>query len=152
MAELEADFSAHLGVATDHLATIAKNAKKKPYHIRRVTQGVAVAGTPTVLDLGSPPTGMLWNLLKLTVVGSDDRTTVAGATLASYIGDPASPSVAMLLEPSINGSPVPNTSQYSDEVIWIHSTDNLFVQVYSAAAAQSLTAVAIIDEWIGEEA
>jgi hypothetical protein len=150
--ELDAELGISLKAASKSLSAIEKSAKKKPYHIRRVTQAVAIAGTPTVLDLGSPPTGMLWNLLKLSVVGSDDRTTVAGATLASYIGDPSSPSVAMLLEPSINGSPVPNTSGYSDEVVWIHSADNLFVLVYGAAAAQSLTAIALIDEWIGEEA
>lgn len=153
MAEFDVEVGFKLAAATDKLSgELERNRKRKPYHIKRVDQVNALAGVASVLDLGSPPTGMMWNLLKLTVVGSDDRTVVAGATLASYAGDPANPSLAMLLEPSIGGSPIPNTAGYSDEVIWVHSEDNLFVMVYGAAAGQQLVAIAIVDEWIQEEA
>lgn len=113
----------------------------RPLALTREKQENAVANTPTVLRLGKPFYGRMWSLVYLTVAGSDDRTVVAGASVASYIGNPDNPSLTGLIDPA-NGTVVPNSASFSDKQFWVHDDESLFVIVYGAAGGQSLVAVA----------
>lgn len=105
----------------------------------------AAGSSTTVLDLGKPRSGRAWNLAYLTVTGDDDRTVVAGASVASYVGDPDNPTLHGLIDPA-NGSVVPNSAAFGEKQVWIHDDENLFVIVYGAPNDQQLAAVArVID-------
>lgn len=114
---------------------------ERPLALTRENQQNAVVNVPTVLRLGKPHAGRIWSLVYLTVAGADDRTVVANATVASYIGNPDNPSLTGLIDPA-NGSVVPNSASFSDKQFWVHDDESLFVIVYGAAAGQSLVAVA----------
>lgn len=105
----------------------------------------AAGSSTTTLKLGKPRSGRAWNLVYLTVTGADDSTVVAGATVASYVGDPASPTLHGLIDPA-NGSVVPNSASFGEKQVWIHDDEELFLVVYGAPNGQQLSAVArVID-------
>lgn len=135
---------------TDRLVdAITGTAEKKPIYQTRFAAAVTpgAGATTTILRLGRPPTGRVWNLVYLTLTGADDRTAVAGALAASYVGNPDAPSLHGLIDP---GRAVPTSQNYGPEEIWIHDGEELFVIVYAAPINTQLSGVARVLEYPAE--
>ena len=117
-------------------------APRRPIYITRAASAAAASGVATILDLGRPSAGRAWNVLSVTVIGSDDHTSLAGVSPTVYLGTPDANAViySQCLVPA-NGQTVPNVSSFTPGVVWAVN-EHLFVIVYGAAAGQVLTAVA----------
>lgn len=106
----------------------------KPFYNTRSGSYVQPAGVtaPIKIDLGSPPTGSIWQIRWATTFGWDaftavytgDTTTplVAGAL---FVGDPFNLSLAGLLLGSLT---IPITRFVPDTVMWCHPNQNLIAQ------------------------
>lgn len=119
-------------------------ASKPLYQTRFAAAVTPAAGSSTqLLKFGRPSTGKLWNLVYLTLFGVDDRTVLAGAVAASYVGNPDAPTLHGLIDP---GKAIPSASNYGPEEIWVHDSEELFVIVYGAANGVSMGGVARVLE------
>lgn len=148
--ELDLDIGASVKVATGHLDALDKMGKRQnralPLMGTRVNSQVAVAGTPTVLSLGSPSVGMVWSPRLFTILGSDDHTVVAATTWAVYVGDPANFGPAQCIIPGTLGT-VPGFYDLGRDVLWVQSEECAFIVVNGAAAGQGLVAVMKFNEF-----
>jgi hypothetical protein len=87
----------------------------------------------------------MWQVTYITLFGSDDHTAIAAFVAGLYTGNPSSLSLNNLIIP---GLAFPSATQISDDVLWIHSNENLCVQTGSATAAgQQLGGNAVVLEW-----
>lgn len=125
----------------DGLERAGRDARPLRRTLVAAARAPASGSTTTVLTLGGPAVGRIWNVTYVTVAGSDDSTVVPNATLALYTGDPAAPSLAGLVIPA-NGSAVPNSASFSQDQLWVHDDEQMFVVVYGAPVSQALSAVA----------
>lgn len=145
--DLEFDIGAKFELVTGKLDSIDKSLKPtKPFFNSGIAQGLIPAGNADlVLDCGSPNTGRIWNICGITLVGNDDRTTVANAKAALYFGDPFAPGIAQCKVPALT---IPFFSTFSDKVLWCHSTENAFVVVSgTATAGTSICATVHYADW-----
>jgi|SRR5882762_3174187 len=106
----------------------------EPFYTSRTASAVQdPALGPVTLDLGSPPTGSIWQIRWATTFGWDAFTGVytgdpATAPLvagALFVGDPYNLSLAGLL---LGGLTIPITRFVPDTVMWCHPNQNLIVQ------------------------
>lgn len=105
---------------------------RKPFYNSSPAAGNIPAGnTPLTLDLGSPATGRIWNILGVTLLGVDDATTLANAKAALYLDvDPQSLTLAACAVPALVA---PSFQTFSDKVLWCHSNGNVVVNVTGTA-------------------
>lgn len=142
--EVTLDLGAKVDIATgqdvcdlrDDIDALGKRKPARPFYNSGIASNVIPAGNaPLVLDLGSPATGRIWNILGVTVLGADDATVLANAKAALYLdADPIQPGLAACAVPSL-AIPVFNT--FSDKVLWCHSNGNVVVNVTGTAVAGS---------------
>lgn len=132
--ELEFDLGAKFDLVTGKLDSIDSKLKpEKPFFNSGIAQGlIPASNADLILDCGSPNTGRLWNITGVTLVGNDDRTTVANAKAALYFGDPNAPGLAQCKIPAMS---IPFFDTISERVLWCHSTENAFVVVSGTATA-----------------
>lgn len=145
------------GAATLDTADVVAH-KRAPAQLARHLRFVATATTPssgntaTLLKLGGPKVGRLWNVVYLTVGGADAITQVAGATVASFVGplppneDATNPPLAALLDPG-NGTVVPNSASFNKDQVWVRRPDSLYVIVNGAGTSVSLFAIVRVLEY-----
>lgn len=119
--------------------------KRVPKPIYSTFAGSAISGVGSfVVELGRPPIGRVWNVLGITLAGSDDSTTVANAKAALYFGDPANGILSALKIPAM---PVPYSQFISKGTLWCHSTEVAYVNISGAAGGLQVVAVLHIAEW-----
>lgn len=145
------------GAATLDTADIVAH-KRAPAQLARHLRFVATGTTPssgntaTLLKLGQPKVGRLWNVVYISVGGADATTVVTGATVVSYVGplppneDPTVPVLAALLDPG-NGTVVPNSASFNKDQVWVRRPDHLYLIVSGAPTSQALFAVVRVLEY-----
>lgn len=125
------------------------NERAKPSYLRRAAAALSDGVNLNVLDLGAPPNGRMWQVIYLTLYGTDDHTAVATIVGGVYVGNPSSLSLPGLVIPSLA---FPSSTQLSDKVLWVHSNENLCVKTSIAGTAgQQLGVNASILEWRDHE-
>lgn len=105
----------------------------EPFYTTRSASAVQDATPgPITLDLGSPPTGSIWQIRWATTFGWEPFTqvlTVNSGTPpvagALFVGDPYNLSLAGLL---LGGLVIPITRFVPDTVMWCHPNQNLIAQ------------------------
>lgn len=146
-AAIQIDFGAEidrLGRATTDLRT-ALDAAFDLHAIPLSTNGsaIAAAGVRTLIDVGGPAVGRFWEVVALTVIGSDDHTVLAGTNVAFYAGIPAAAgNLADIVLPGTQGgaaTTVPANAQFSRRQIVIPYPQHAYFLIYGASAGQSLS-------------
>lgn len=139
---LEASFD--IGVAIgDKLDSIDKALSRE--HPRPIFLPFVKGRTgPGVVSMGRPPTGRIWNILSLTLLGSDDHTTVAG-TVGFYVDtDPDQLSVIGCVIPNLA---IPSVTFISSKTLWAHSTGEVVANFLGMPATQEVVARISVAEW-----
>jgi hypothetical protein len=132
------DVAAIGGSVVDALSGSAAN----PLHLVRT--GVTLGASPQIIDLGSPPTGRLWNLLYICLLGTDAFTALAPGAVAVCVGDPANFGVSSVRIPAMS---VPQMRTV-DSGMWVRSQENLFVLTNAiVSTTQSVIATVELEEW-----
>ena len=118
--------------------------------IRREVRNSAVIPNPTALtivDLGMPPQGYLWEV-RLLMVSAADPLTAGVGTAAGFIGMPPSPplgsNVFDPLEAIAFFAAVPGATTFSKEQAVIQGTDHLYAAFKGATAGATVVAKAVI--------
>lgn len=97
------------------------------------------------IDLGSPPTGSMWQLRYITTFGNDDHTALGGVAFALYCGNPANLSLAQLKVPGLT---VPSITFVPDTCIWCHPSENLVARSSAVVTVgQQVGVIVGVEEW-----
>lgn len=145
-ANLEVGFSIGEMETAVHGALNKSHADRpKPSFLRRSASGTGDGTNLVTLDLGSPPNGRIWEVVRYTLLGSDDHTVVASVLGCIYTGTPGSLSLANAILPSLA---FPSGGTFSERTLWVHGNENLVVQTSAAGVAkQQYIANFVILEW-----
>lgn len=141
-AEVDIATSDELRGAHDDLYKRLKGLAVKPIH-NTITASITVAAGATVIDLGHPPSGRLWEIRSLTLAGSDDHTAVNGAA-ALYVGDSNNVSLAQMRVPGLS---IPSYTPFPGDGLWAYSSEAVFVNLFAVAVGQGVMATCGILEW-----
>jgi hypothetical protein len=106
--------------------------RPRPSYLRRSNALLADGTHIVTLDVGSPPTGRMWQVIGITLFGTDDHTAVATVVGAVYIGNANQLSLSSMVVPNLV---FPSYQQLSDKVLWVHPNENLCVQTSVAGTA-----------------
>jgi hypothetical protein len=153
MALMSINLGAELDIATgqelaetsaDLKSEMRKGWSAKPIYDSRASAAMSPGVAEWFMDLGSPDVGRIWNVLGVTIFGSDDSTAVGAAKVSLYFGDSDTPSITGLRVPNMA---CPSFQSFSDKVLWCHSTANVVIGVTGVAAAQQIGALVHIANW-----
>lgn len=140
-AELDIASSKEVTGARDDILDFLKSKKDVRPTYLTVPQAKPITNPFTgVIEVGSPPTGRLWNVLGYSVCGQDDSTVSTGGTVALYIGDvptTGAPTLTQLKQARIT---LPAMNTYSRNVMWCPSAQSVFF---------SLNALAGLTQFVG---
>lgn len=105
--------------------------------------GVADGTNPVVLNFGTPPAGLLWYLLNLSLVGGQDGlSTYAGSKASLCIGDSGLFNGAVSTSNVLIPAPLQSVPCYTTlggkEDCAIHSNETVFVIISGLSAADQL--------------
>lgn len=127
------------------LSSLEQKLNKTPPRPIYLTFSGARLGAGNIV-LGSPPVGRIWNILTYTLVGNDDATVVANATVALYV-DSQENSLA-LNNCRVPGLAVPSFDTFSKGTFWAHSDGSVIANVTGAVAATDQVVASItVAEW-----
>lgn len=101
------------------------------------------ATVPFIIRLGSPPIGSVWDILGITVAGTDDSTTVSGK-VALYIGDHANVSLISLRVPALV---IPSYTTIGKDRIFCQPSEYMFANVTGVANNQQIVVIVQVAEW-----
>lgn len=144
---------AHIGIGIGDLDQLGDkivdrvngHRKAKPFYL---TRSAALIGTGKIitLDLGTPPTGSIWNVRGIALFGNDDHSAIAsGITCSLYVGNASSLTLAGLRVPNM---PIPFAQYVSPWALMCHPTENLIVLTSGIAlAGQQVGANISVEEW-----
>ncbi len=127
------------------LAALEEKLGKKPPRptFLSFTQSRLGAG---VIVVGSPPSGRIWNLVTLSLMGNDDTTVIANARAALYVD--SQEGNLSLATCRIPGLAVPSFTSISKGTLWAHSEGSVILNVSGAVAAtDQVVATISVMEW-----
>lgn len=98
---------------------------------------------------GSPALGRIWNILKIGIFGPDPHTAVASVSVDVYAGNNPDPNTPTFPDVILSGQAVPSVTQFSKEVEWCSSGQQIFCLLYGAGvvAGTQFEAVARVAEY-----
>lgn len=102
-----------------------------------------------VLDLGSPNSGRIWRMTRITVLGNGDTATLTNVSAALYIGDPTNASQLQCVQ---HGQQIPFTTIENEHAFIIHSKDHLFLNIVATGSATGVSVSANAICWEYPEA
>lgn len=155
MALMTLGLGAEVDIATgDELSAMGDDLTKKilgsspalPIVFTRPASAPGVGGQITLL-IGSPPTGRIWEVSSITVMGNSPFGGIVSPAgfFALYAGNSAAPSIASVLATHL---PLPSTTFPSSETLYCHSSQELFLLTDLAVnAPDSVSAIVGIKEW-----
>jgi hypothetical protein len=101
-----------------------------------------------VLDLGSPTSGRIWRVTRVTVLGNGDTSQLTNVSAAIYIGDPTNASQLQCVQ---HGQQIPYTTIENDGAFIVHSKDHLFLNIVATGSATGVSVSANAVAWEYEE-
>lgn len=140
-----------LGAEFDNVAEGLKGLREQlrklsymPIASSLTASGTSNAAGTALLKIGRPAHGRVWNVTRVSVLGADDQTVLAGSKVAVYSGSAVSPNLSDVLDPATAADTVPFIIYWNKDQIFVTDNDDLFVIVYGAGAGQSLVANATV--------
>jgi hypothetical protein len=117
--------------------SLLKKSNRLPLMLPLVASNVGEfsSGGNGIIDLGSPPTGKIWNILSFALFGSDDHTAVTG-TAALYVDSTPTAQALALANLRVPNLAIPNSQFISKQTLWAHSSGNV---VFNLAGLSSNT-------------
>lgn len=121
--------------------------------IKPVGGSILVPATPVIPQIvrlqGAPARGRIWNILKIGVFGSDPHTSISNVSVDVYAGTQVDPSSPVFTEVILSNLAVPSVTQFSKEVEWCESGEELFALFYGSGvvAGVQFTVVARVAEF-----
>jgi hypothetical protein len=118
--------------------------------LNTITQSFPLVSPATrVIDVGSPPSGRIWNILGFTLCAQDDATQSSAGTIGFYIGGvPASgaPSLAQLRVPRLS---IPVSQTFTKGVYWCGANDSVLFNLVglTLAGVAQFVANVFVAEW-----
>ncbi|SRR6266480_139769 len=140
--ELSASFDVGLAIGDklDGITSALKKELPKPIYLSFAGAGVG----PSVVRIGKPPTGRIWNILSVTYTGLDDHTAVTG-TAALYVDSDIS--ALTIAQCRIPGTAIPSAQFISKGTLWAHSAGDVAVNFVGMGATTGVVAVITVAEW-----
>lgn len=104
---------------------------------------------PTII-LGGPPTGRVWKILSITVMGNNDHSTITSPLgfLAMYFGDPANPSLAQCKKVKIA---LPSTDEPGLAYVCQPPQQVFFLGDNTLNSPDNCTVTMTVEEWRADD-
>jgi sulfate adenylyltransferase subunit 1 (EFTu-like GTPase family) len=119
----------------------------KPSEKRFIARKLSGSGVSTgtagfVVELYpvGPAAGRAWNLTQIVVVGPDDHTAQSGVSVSWYLGDSSNIGLGQCIRPAMAA---PSNYEFSKDVIWMDTNEQLFAVIYGATAGTQFTLMAL---------
>lgn len=121
---------AEIDIATSGELAQAIDSTREPQPLRfpKVGSNSASNGGNTIIDLGAPPTGKIWNILTVTLCGSDDHTAVTGSA-SLYVDSEVNQGNLGLANLRMPALAIPSFTSISNRTMWAHGNGNVVVNV-----------------------
>jgi hypothetical protein len=145
--EADFDIGLKLGAVEKELTGVRKQLAAlsyMPIASSLTASGPANAAGTALLKIGRPSHGRMWNITRVSVLGADDQTVLAGSKVAVYVGSSVSPNLSDVLDPAAAADTVPFIIYWNKDQVFVTDNDDLFVIVYGAGANQLLVANATV--------
>lgn len=155
-AEVDAVTSDELKSGLDGLrGELTRSLRKVPRIMRPLSASNPAVSITTgeniTLSLGSPSTGRIWVVTRVTVMGADDHTAVAAAMGAVYVGYDNGLDLTDgpgLSQCVLTGTAIPFTTVLNEHAIVVHDREILMVNVAATGALDSpIVANALVWEY-----
>jgi hypothetical protein len=103
-------------------------------------------GTVPTIILGGPPTGRVWRVLSVTVVGNNDHGTIGSPLgfVAMYFGDPANPNLAQVKKVKMT---LPSTDEPGLAYVCQAPQQIFFLGDNTLNAPDNCTITMTVEEW-----
>lgn len=104
------------------------------------TVPVMADGDQFAVNLGTPASGRVWKITRLTVIGNDDHSTVANLSASLYIGQGGGPVIGdevMQGQCVLHGQAIPFTSTQNEHAWIAHDRDQVTVLLRAFGAVTS---------------
>jgi hypothetical protein len=118
-ANLEADIATRDELKGD-VGDLLKKGSPKPRIFPLVGSNIGEFGQNTLIEMGRPPTGLIWNILTYAIFGGDDHTAVTG-TAALYVDSEPNAAGMPLANLKIPNIAIPGHEFISRQTLWAHS-------------------------------
>lgn len=141
----EDELKSHLGSMESRLRESAK-----PYQplYRQLPQAITIGNMNTfdakILDLGSPNSGRIWKVTRVTVLGVGDTAQLTNVAAAIYVGDPTNANQLQCVQ---HGQQIPFTTIENESAFIVHSKDHLFLNIVATGAATGVSVTANAVAW-----
>ena len=125
----------------------------KPYQplYRQLPQAITIGNMnqfdARIMDLGSPNSGRIWKVTRMTVLGNGDTATLTNVFGAIYVGDPTNANQLQCVQ---HGQQIPFTTIENESAFIVHSKDHLLLNIVAAGGSATnvnVTANAIAWEY-----
>lgn len=141
---------AELDLATrDELATwghkILGKGEPRPLY-KDMAVSVQGTGSIPVLVLGGPPTGRIWKVTSITVIGNNDHGSISSPLgfVAMYFGDAANPNLAQVKKVKLT---LPSTDEPGGAYVCQAPQQIFFLGDAALNAPDNCTVTCCIEEW-----
>lgn len=105
-----------------------------------------------IVEVGSPPTGRIWNVLGYTITGQDDATQAAAGTAALYIGNrPSHGGATMVSECRQPRISVPSGQAFPQQSVWCLSSQYVFFNLVALTVITQVVCMVHVAEYREED-
>lgn len=109
---------------------------------------ITAVGSPFsgILEIGSPPTGRLWNVLGFCLCGESDTAVSSAGSVALFIGDRPTTGIPTMSQLRQAMMTVPATSTFGQKAQWCGSSQTIFFKVNALVGPAQI----IGNVWVAE--
>lgn len=138
--ELDLSLEAYLKSADDSLKRLRKNTTPPRWRNRRIAQPLPIKNGGTFFfNMGTPPTGSIWNPTAISVVDADGQGTPTNfGFFAMGFGDADNPTPADLI---YTADTSPYSSTFSTNALWCYASEHLYVALQTPGGADCVAVV-----------
>lgn len=121
------------------------NRPPKPLY-KDLAQSVAGTGSVPVIVMGGPPTGWVWRVTSVTVIGNNDHGSISSPLgfVAMYFGDAANPNLAQVKKVKLV---LPGTDEPGNAYVCQAPQQVFFLGDAALNAGDNCTITMCIEEW-----
>lgn len=130
------------------------NKREKPPRPNYFVQSAALPAPGAfsgIVEVGSPVTGRLWNILGYSISGETDAVTSSAGKVALYIGDRPTIGIPTLSQLRVAGLTVPASATFSQKTQWCPSAQSVFFNLSGLTGLIQFVANVFIAEYREDE-